>query len=462
MDSWFLRWRNFRGYEVGPLLEFPALTVLIGRNNVGKTSTYAPLLLLKQTLAAKREETALLFRGALVDFGSYSDVITDHDVTRRLGLELDFGPAPKRSTLSRGEDSQALVPQKLSLEFDHVDGQTRVSESAVLDRTGKAIIRRRLADDGQYAVASPLIVKNKDVGRPIREVTALRKSLLAEQPHGFLFSGIGGILLPSDWRTDEDRWSKVRRWYSGTSAMFDIYERLNAGIKSALSQVSYLGPIRSSPQRSYLLSAELPPDVGKDGEFATEILYRQTETGDKNGLVEETNVWLEKLGYGGLSFENQGEYFRSFATRDGSSVRVNIADCGMGLAQLLPILVQGLSTDPGGTLVVQQPEIHLNPAQQDVMTDFLVHLSVSGRRIILETHSEHVLTRLRRRMAESDDIGSRSLALYFCDSENDRSIARRIPVSDFGEISAEDWPRGFFSEQVVNSMEMALAQSRRR
>lgn len=191
------------------------------------------------------------------------------------------------------------------------------------------------------------------------------------------------------------------------------------------------------------------------------MLY-QSKRDARTDILTRANEWLAKLGYGELDFASQGDYFQVFVKKDDSSVQVNLADCGVGLSQLLPLLVQGLVMRSGDTLIAQQPEIHLNPAQQDVMTDFLLELCDSGRRVIVETHSEHVLGRLRRRVAEAKSLSNSEVAIYFSDSVGGRSSLKRIPMGELGDISSRDWPAGFFNEQLDNSMQLALAQARRK
>ena len=168
------------------MIEMPAMTLLIGRNNVGKTTTYAPLLLLRQTLNAQNPETALLFRGDLVDFGTYADVVTDHDVTRQLGMYLDFGPVRAVHRVRRLEGS---IPRSLEILFAASDEHPAVlTRSMVLDDNGNLLVRRTLQPSGTYRVASPLLPRSTEVGRPLREVSQLRSALQSEQPDKFLFS----------------------------------------------------------------------------------------------------------------------------------------------------------------------------------------------------------------------------------------------------------------------------------
>jgi len=453
-EVWRVAWRNFRGYAKKTSIDFPSLTLLIGRNNVGKTSAYAPLLLLRQTLEAKNPETALLFKGSSVDFGSYRDIVTDHDESKTISFNLELGPPG--AGLQRREDGPEIGSVDLTFGPSDTHGAV-LKKSVVQARDGSPIITRSRQPSGRYKLDSALI--NNVPGRPFAEVSQVRKLLEGEQPKGFLFDGVSGLLLPSMLRNDEDKWSRVRGLYEAATEIYDIYRRVNSTVKRELGRLSYIGPIRSAPLRSYLKSPERPTDVGADGRWAMEVLFREHQSGS-SGVFERTNTWLQLLGYGTLEFDAQGDYFRAFIRRPGSHVVVNLADCGMGLAQLLPILVQGSLLLPDSSLIVQQPEIHLNPAQQDILTDFLIDLARQGTRVVVETHSEHVLSRLRRRMAENETLKDTDVALYFCDSLNDRSTVTPIPIGALGEIQSSDWPVGFFNQQLQNSLAMASAQAK--
>lgn len=370
-------------------------------------------------------------------------------------MHLDFGEVAE--VRGRGEKG----PRSLELAFGTQDDEhVKVMRSIVWDEEGERLVARFRQGSGKFRVTSPFLPESTSLGRPYKEVTELRRDMIGEEPHGFLFSGTGGLMMPRAWREDNERWSKAREWYSAASNLWDVYFDLNRHVERRLMEIAYIGPLRSSPQRTYQVSAEPPADVGRDGEYATEVLYQSSRT--DNRVLDATNEWLGRLGYGELGFEPAGDFYRVFVCQEDSDLEVNLADCGMGLSQLLPLLVQGCVLPVGGTLIAQQPEIHLNPAQQDVMTDFLISLCESGRRVIVETHSEHILGRLRRRIAEGESIESDEVAIYFCDTKDRHALLDRIPVGEFGEIAQKDWPTGFFNEQLTNSLELARAQSRRR
>lgn len=459
MEPISFAWRNFRGFETTTRFELPAFTLLIGRNNVGKSSAYAPLLLMKQTLRASDPSTALLSRGDFVDLGPYSDYVSRHEIDRRVAFNIDVPQSKNlpRFSFGSGDSSSGVVAKSVEMTFQTPDGTSaELYRHVVNDQNGKAIVTRtrKLAGEG-FTVRSPLLPVATSVGRPLKEVTELRSGLQDEEPDGFSFSGLGALLLPRSWRQDEDRWNKVRDWYNATSELVDIYQNTNFALSRWLRGISYLGPLRSLSQRTYRLAPELPSNVGRDGQHAPEILYR----GRDDELSARTDEWLKRLGYGTVRFQSLGEdYFQMFIEK-ADGVSVNVAHSGVGLSQLLPLLVQGIATPEDGTLIAQQPEIHLNPAQQGLMADFLIDLAKEKRRVLVESHSEHVLLRLRRRIAEGQ-IAASDVAVYYFDSRNGRSKVRRIDIGETGHIDRDDWPTGFFEDQLDDSFALAMAQSR--
>ncbi|MCD7052154.1 DUF3696 domain-containing protein [Rhodococcus sp. BH2-1] len=223
-----------------------------------------------------------------------------------------------------------------------------------------------------------------------------------------------------------------------------------------LRKISYLGPLRSLPSSTYQISPEAPTAVGRDGQFSCELLLRSKN----KAVLKEVNSWLERLGYGKLKFqEHRDEFFQVLIQPAESTFPVNIAHTGVGLSQLLPILVQGCLTEQDDTFIVQQPEIHLNPAQQCLIADFLIERTLRGTRTIIETHSEHLLLRLRRRIAEGQ-ISANDVAIYYCDNENGNSTVDRVHIGQKAELERRDWPSGFFEEQLQDSIKLALAQAR--
>jgi predicted ATPase len=138
----------------------------------------------------------------------------------------------------------------------------------------------------------------------------------------------------------------------------------------------------------------------------------------------------------------------------------NYADTGFGVSQVLPLIVQGLYGDEDTMLIAEQPEIHLNPKLQALLADLFCDFASRKVNVLVETHSEHLLLRLRRLIAEGS-IKSNQVALYYVERDKDKSLIREIPIKDNGHVEIKEWPRGFFQDSLRESIGLASAQSKK-
>jgi predicted ATPase len=135
-----------------------------------------------------------------------------------------------------------------------------------------------------------------------------------------------------------------------------------------------------------------------------------------------------------------------------------VADSGFGYSQVLPIIVRCLLAGEGDSILIEQPELHLNPALQVRLAEFFIAISRAGRQIVLETHSEHIVNALRVAAAE-DPSGTiaTSIAMYYVAS-GDRPKLHELHVQPDGTVP--DWPTEFFGEALALSGRLLRAQRR--
>jgi predicted ATPase len=134
---------------------------------------------------------------------------------------------------------------------------------------------------------------------------------------------------------------------------------------------------------------------------------------------------------------------------------VFITDVGFGVSQILPVLTLCYYVPEGSILILEQPEIHLHPAVQATLADVLIDVAQTRHiQIILESHSEHLLRRLQRRVAESE-VAAEQMALYFCENHDGASQLTPLQMDEFGNIS--NWPEEFFGDELGELTAMALA-----
>jgi predicted ATPase len=143
----------------------------------------------------------------------------------------------------------------------------------------------------------------------------------------------------------------------------------------------------------------------------------------------------------------------------GSRECVNITDVGFGVSQFLPVLVQCYYAPPGSVILIEQPEIHLHPAAQSCLADLFIEVIHSREeraprdvQLIIESHSEHFLRRLQRRIAEKQ-LSNDEVAAYFCEASATGAKIRPLDVDEFGNI--RNWPDRFFGD----TMEDAVART---
>ena len=250
-------------------------------------------------------------------------------------------------------------------------------------------------------------------------------------------------------------------------------------LREALTAFRYLGPLREPPPRQY--EPPRSPDPGRwpSGLAAWDLLSRDPS------LVEAASEWLSgedrlNAGYGLELFEykelpiNSRSYVRIADTPDIDDLetlrneivgldtkrrlmlvtphlRVQPPDVGVGISQLVPVLGLALASDTG-MAAVEQPELHLHPRLQAELGDLFIEASRDGvRRFLLETHSEHLILRIQRRIRESVEgrphrgvtISPDDVAIYYSNPQAHGDPIRRIDLDERGEF-IQPWPDDFF------------------
>ena len=144
-----------------------------------------------------------------------------------------------------------------------------------------------------------------------------------------------------------------------------------------------------------------------------------------------------------------------------SKTNSSIADVGFGISQLLPIITKSM-TLKNSSILIEQPEIHLHPALQAELGDLFINSALGEQKntFLIETHSEHLILRILRRIRETaegslrDDltpITPNDVAVVYVQPGENGSKVIEIPVTEDGDF-AEKWPNGFFAERAKELM----------
>lgn len=234
-------------------------------------------------------------------------------------------------------------------------------------------------------------------------------------------------------------------------------------------RVQYLGPLRDEPRVVWNhwneLAYGLP--VGTRGEYSAAVLSRfgsrakayvdPTGLAKRATLAEAVNAWLTYLRIGDdVTARPQGKLGVGFDLKVDGQIR-DLTSVGVGVSQALPLLVGLLSCPLGSLFIVEQPELHLHPAVQGRLADFMLSARPDVS-LIVETHSEAFITRVRRRAAEGG-VDLARVAITFVEPDGKGSSARTLAISEFGDLS--EWPEGFLSSSAEDIQAILAANIKR-
>lgn len=455
-----VRWRNFRGFHDTGWITLKPLTLLIGENNTGKSSLLAPLLLLKQTLRSRQRNVPLKTKGEYVNLGTYRDFIRDHELDRDLSLAFRFHMHDVREGVEL-KPLGAYPPGELEVTFGWDDSRKQIvlKQYLVRDMYGRVYLCRDRQLDGSYNLTG---LKIEFSSAHEEEMVS---AVLNKAPNHFLFDTQG----MTEWyskklhqQTDDEDDSEAGVEVTAPPPNLNIYlavvETVRAEVEGTLRSFPYIGPIRDPIQRVHEVGGEPPESVGAKGENSVEILYRA----ESSSFGENINKWLTEFKFGSRieSKALTDDIFSSEIVALDGKLRVNLADTGFGVSQVLPLIVQLFATSKKERLITEQPEIHLNPRQQAILADMFAAALQTGKTVLAESHSEHLLMRLRRLVAEGT-IPPSSLALYYVERTGNECSARPVEVQASGHIEKDQWPTGFFDQSLKEAIALASAQSKR-
>lgn len=265
-------------------------------------------------------------------------------------------------------------------------------------------------------------------------------------------------------------------------------------VSDYLRSMTYIGPLREIPSRDY--NPRLSPDESRwaQGLAAWDLLYTQPD----DSLLENVNNWMVseerlKTGYQleklqlkqvpttsafhqffqrGIQEDDLGdlqELYTKFLTTTeialldiNKNITVSPSDIGVGISQMLPVVVACLMK-PKGLVSVEQPELHIHPAIQVGLGDLFIEATQdtqpavgADRTLLVETHSEHIMLRLLRRIREKNEgtlppdimgLSPSGVSVVYVEATENGTEFQALRIDADGEF-LDRWPKGFFRERA--------------
>jgi predicted ATPase len=509
--------RNVRLFgNVGYNFDLPPLTIFCGTNSSGKSTILKSFLLLRQSQGLREvygtRPGILRLTGSQVDLGNYQSFVTDRKYNRNVEISLAI-----KDTMPRGMAETLARPKKLDLRLQETDSDIDYVLKAAF--TFKASKRAIDTDEaGRISALNPQgilyrVIFELSVNQLVIATWSLRATWMRK----------GGIVYTLSIPASEIRgWGKgfrkLKRGISKKDGNLQLRTRLQGLLPSyayvvstgesvykthpeelqlpthiqgslmdfttALIRIHYLAPLRTTAKRYYLTDYDVPFDLDPRGDFMPYVLggaieeprvsnvLPKTKTVRRHRLSEALDIWLYYFRTGKRFNRKSTRTEFAVTTSKGSLVEIelkalkgalkhSIADSGFGYSQVLPILVRGLIAPRNSTIIIEQPELHLNPALQVRIADFLISLARAGKQVIVETHSEHIVNAVRVRAAkESDSFLSNNSKIYFIDIKRGSPVIHNMNIEPDGTVPG--WPFDFFGEAAELTGELLRAQKARK
>lgn len=448
---------NYKCFKKLDNFKISPLTVLTGVNSSGKSSILKSLLILKQSYESNSTFNSLALNGKYTNNGFFDDIANN-----------PLLPVKIKNVFSIQKSSYMTTQEKLALrdlqdiynsknEFTHFDISIEISMRSQKRKNlayGDNIIDRILIDIVPY---------NRYIKNYLK--TQIRFNLIEDLEYNIIISGLPSIksdkleLLGTTCHFDGLKivnlyFTEIKPNQNVDAVLSNIFS-ISRIISLQYKDINYISPLRSAPERRYIIEQDIE-NVGIYGEFIAQALEKfKTDTAKINSLPaedcfsssyspikskvpESVNSWLQYLGIEKYGIENNEEILRL------SIGNYNILDVGFGVSQALPIITACNILQYKSTLLLEQPEVHLHPKMQMNMADLLIATSMAHKNVIVETHSDHIINRISRRMMQTEYILKNSKIVFVDKDLNTGSYIEDIEVDPVRGIITDN--ENFFRE----------------
>lgn len=447
---------NFKCIGDAVTIPIRPITLLFGKNSSGKSTVLQALrywLAIRDRIKRDIEQegelnTIKMSGGYTIDLENFPSLVHRHELDRKIRIRIAYD----RNTVDKQGKNSLIWSEIVTSEKESSTKIESVLSAHVVDGKEVCFATGELPDDVVVGSNGKELISKKIDNFYLG--SALAFDLLAPS---LLTGGIGGGLA-----------GLAGRLLGAGLASF-IINLIKKKIMSRKLQepkrfddIRHLGPFRELPSRHY--DEPQTVDEGQDklqrwekGLGAWDTLARDSK------VLEKTNHYMRhvlKLGYS-INHREQNSTDREQWPRlhdENNGIDVRPSDVGVGIAQVIPVVVGTLDCVQSPEIfAVEQPELHLHPATQVALGDvFIDSIKNSNRNhtMLVETHSEHLLLRLLRRVHETSStrvdtkykLPPNDLSVVYVQSTLAGAKFTPVSVTDDGDFD-EPWPEGFFDER---------------
>ncbi|OED31775.1 hypothetical protein BHE17_04700 [Planococcus maritimus] len=484
--------KNFKAIESLEEYEVKSLNILSGINSGGKTSFIQFFLMIKQSLEINSLESPLILNKPYTMLGSYKDILYGKTYNNKFSFKITLDSKDLLEHRSIKNQFRRIKKKldKIVMEFSFKYSSEKIHlETLNLEYYSgedKYYIKFNRDRGKNYTISTNwLMFFNEDFRRGYNQLHIKSHSNeeleYGKNAYEEVVKEYKGIVyfdkfFPEFLEVKDEIYGDNLKGFS------PLIRYLQMIFFNIFNNISYLGPLRDEPHSYYLNDNDANIDIGNKGENAAYILAKNSSKeitnykiktnqdseriefiSTKTSLAAAVNYWICDVFKMAREikinkFKNSTIYEIQITNNSGFNTPIN--HVGFGMSQVLPIIVEGLRLKEGATLVLEQPEIHLHPSIQSLLFDFLYSLTLSGKKVIVETHSDHLITRMRRRVAEdTSNRLSENINLMFIGNRTEDNY-KILNMSEMGAL--EYWPPGFFDQYERDLKQIVKAQNVKR
>ncbi|MDE0552942.1 MAG: AAA family ATPase [Candidatus Poribacteria bacterium] len=383
-------------------IDIRPLTILAGANSSGKSSIMQPLLMLKQTLEVPYDPGALLIDGPNVRFTlveQFLSKLTDEKKANCFQIQI--------------ETCDSIITRLLREVFRKGPNRIEIAEMATETKSAQPI----------YGYPKHLKLFP---GMPPEEIKAQ----------------LNQNMIPEDYNV-----VKRLRCFLHLESQ-DSYLSANStfNFESNILNIVHLPGLRGNLERIYKLISTGPRYPGTFDNYAASVIHKWQEAKDER--LKTLGDALHILGLTGkVSAQKVGDVGIEVQVgrlphgRTGETDMVNIADVGLGVSQVLPVLAALIVAEPGQLVYLEQPELHLHPRAQVALARVLADAAKRGVRVVAETHSSLLLLGIQTLVAEGDLSPELVKLHWFTRRKDGVTEVSSVDLDEAGTYG--EWPEDF-------------------
>lgn len=425
--------KNFKCHEDNNHFPLPGITIVSGTNNSGKSSLLQSIFL---TTQAKGRTYPILAANDELRIGSFSDI------------------------LNKNQPNSATI--EFSFNFDNkLLAQYGVDEFNVnLSYKNPSVFEKLpipFFESNPFLSSIEIVLKKEGEEQEIYSLEIVDERTKS-------------ILYKIDSKYDKG-YCKVEGIVPEPIIYSDLKENERVICSSHLDIIRSLLKLVSTENIKYMKAFRVDnyvdspnnkvSEIGLSGQNTAEVIhkYRETISDFKFKGSDETltfskvfNYWIEKLlgtNYKIRSNSIDKDKFKVTIYETKTDIEYSLNQVGFGISQILPLITLLLTSKKNDLILIENPEVHLHPKLQSLFVDLCIFVLENERKLVIETHSEHIINRLRFKIKENPKILSEINILFF--EKDDEGFVKYSDIEITKEGRLASWPKNFF-DQTYNDL----------